>query len=251
MRGLDRSGEPLEAYLYQVADNEQCMREWGHQCVVWQTAYNPVAALELLASGIWQGKGVLGPEAFPARPFLDLLPSYDAPWGIRTRRSARRALGRAAAGLMTTLRPAAACSRYTREMRGASARTTQQAAEILAGLPSPVQAFSGDGSVLPLRIGSRHSELIDAEAAATRARRGLWLVVRSEDHEIELEIARVEPKGAWMARIGLRVLDVRVRPLTRQSPRTRVSETAKVYVLGARSVTAGEHFDGFGRRRQR
>ena len=138
---------------------------------------------------------------------------------------------------------AAACSRYTRDMRGASARMTQQAAEILAGLPSPVQAFSGDGSVLPLRIGSRHSELIDAEAAATRARRGLWLVVRSDDHEIELEIARVEPKGAWMARIGLRVLDVRVRPLTRQSPRTRVSETAQVYVLGARSVTAGEHFD--------
>ena len=88
VRGLDKSGAPLEAYLYQVADNEQCMRDWGHQCVVWQTAYNPVVALELLASGIWQGKGVLGPEAFPARPFLDLLPSYDAPWGIRTRRSA-------------------------------------------------------------------------------------------------------------------------------------------------------------------
>jgi hypothetical protein len=127
-------------------------------------------------------------------------------------------------------------------MRGSSARTTQEAAEILAGLPSPVQAFSGDGSVLPLRIESRHGELIHAEAAATRARRGLWLVVRSEDHEIELEIARVEPKGSWMARLGLRVLDVRVRPLTRQSPRTRVSETAKVYVLGARAVTTGEQF---------
>jgi hypothetical protein len=128
-------------------------------------------------------------------------------------------------------------------MRGSSARTTQQAAEILAGLPSPVQAFSGDGSVLPLRIGSHHGALIQAEAAATRARRGLWLVVRSEEHEIELEIARVEPKGAWMARVGLRVMDVRERPLTRQSPRTRVSETAKVYVLGARAVETGEHFD--------
>lgn len=128
-------------------------------------------------------------------------------------------------------------------MRGASARTTQHAAEILAGLPGPVQAFSGDGSVLPLRIGSRQGELIGAEAAATRARRGLWLVVRTEDHEIELEVATVEPKSAWMARIALRVLDVRVRPLTRQSPRTRVSETARIYVLGARSVTTGEQFD--------
>jgi len=128
-------------------------------------------------------------------------------------------------------------------MRGSSARTTQGAAEILAGLRSPVQAFSGDGSVLPLRIGARHGELIHAEAAATRARRGLWLVVRSEDHEVEMEIARVEPRGAWMARVGLRVLDVRVRPVTRQSPRTRVSETARVYVLGARSVTTGDQFE--------
>ena len=127
-------------------------------------------------------------------------------------------------------------------MRGSSARTTQGAAEILAGLPGPVQAFSGDGSVLPLRIGSRQGELILADAAATRARRGLWLVVRSEDHEIELEIARIQPKGAWMARIALRVLDVRPRPTSRQSPRTQVAETAKVYVLGARSVTTGEQF---------
>ena len=106
-----------------------------------------------------------------------------------------------------------------------------------------MQAFSGDGSVLPLRIGSQHGELLHAEAAATRARRGLWLVIRTEDHEIELEVARLEPKGAWMTRLGLRVLDVRVRPLTRQSPRSRVSETARIYVLGARSVTTGEHFD--------
>ena len=32
--------------------------------VVWQTAVNPVVALELLATGIWSGTGVLGPEAF-------------------------------------------------------------------------------------------------------------------------------------------------------------------------------------------
>ena len=42
------------------------MREYGHQCVVWQTAVNPVVALELLAGGTWSGAGVLGPEAFDA-----------------------------------------------------------------------------------------------------------------------------------------------------------------------------------------
>ena len=29
------------------------MREYGSQAVVWQTALNPVVALELLASGAW------------------------------------------------------------------------------------------------------------------------------------------------------------------------------------------------------
>ena len=58
-------------------------REYGSQAVVWQTAVNPVVALELLATGAWTGSGVLGPEAFPARPFLDLLTAYGSPWGMR------------------------------------------------------------------------------------------------------------------------------------------------------------------------
>jgi saccharopine dehydrogenase-like NADP-dependent oxidoreductase len=59
------------------------MREYGSQAVVWQTAVNPVVALELLATGAWSGTGVLGPEAFDAVPFLDLLNAHGSPWGIR------------------------------------------------------------------------------------------------------------------------------------------------------------------------
>jgi saccharopine dehydrogenase-like NADP-dependent oxidoreductase len=59
------------------------MREYGHQAVVWQTAINPVVALELLATGVWTGSGVLGPEAFDPVPFLDLLTGYGSPWGLR------------------------------------------------------------------------------------------------------------------------------------------------------------------------
>lgn len=82
VRGL-KDGAPREVYLYHVVDNEWSMAEYGCQAVVWQTAINPVVALELLASGAWTGKGVLGPEAFPARPFLDLLTEYGSPWGMR------------------------------------------------------------------------------------------------------------------------------------------------------------------------
>jgi saccharopine dehydrogenase (NAD+, L-lysine forming) len=81
--GTGKDGNPRSTYLYHVVDNEWSMREYGHQCVVWQTAVNPVVALELLAAGTWDGAGVLGPEAFDAVPFLDLLTEYGSPWGQR------------------------------------------------------------------------------------------------------------------------------------------------------------------------
>ncbi len=81
--GRGKDGEPRSTYLYHVVDNAWSMQEYGHQCVVWQTAVNPVVALELLARGEWSGTGVLGPEAFDAVPFLDLLTEYGSPWGQR------------------------------------------------------------------------------------------------------------------------------------------------------------------------
>ena len=53
-------------------------------------ALNPIVALELVASGVWAGTGVLGPEAFDAVPFLDLLATpkpegYGSPWGMEER----------------------------------------------------------------------------------------------------------------------------------------------------------------------
>jgi saccharopine dehydrogenase (NAD+, L-lysine-forming) len=74
--GTGVDGQPRATYLYHVADNERTMREYGSQAVVLQTALNPVVALELLAAGTWSGAGVLGPEAFDAVPFLDLLAEY-------------------------------------------------------------------------------------------------------------------------------------------------------------------------------
>ena len=79
--GKGKDGQPRSTYLYHVVDNEQTMREYGSQAVVWQTAINPVVALELLDRGEWKGTGVLGPEAFPPKPFLELLGEYGSPHG--------------------------------------------------------------------------------------------------------------------------------------------------------------------------
>ena len=83
VKGTGNDGRPREVYLYHVVDNAWSMAEYGSQAVVWQTAINPVVALELLARGTWSGAGVLGPEAFDAVPFLDLLTEYGSPWGMR------------------------------------------------------------------------------------------------------------------------------------------------------------------------
>ncbi|GAA0581053.1 saccharopine dehydrogenase C-terminal domain-containing protein [Paractinoplanes ferrugineus] len=83
VRGLGKDFKPREVYLYHLVDNEWSMREYGSQAVVWQTAVNPVIALELLAAGTWHGTGVLGPEAFDPQPFLDKLIEYGSPWEMR------------------------------------------------------------------------------------------------------------------------------------------------------------------------
>ena len=80
--GRGKDGAPRRTYLYHVVDNEWSMREYASQAVVWQTALNPVVALELIAAGSWAGTGVLGPEAMPPAPFLALLEAYGSPHGV-------------------------------------------------------------------------------------------------------------------------------------------------------------------------
>jgi saccharopine dehydrogenase (NAD+, L-lysine forming) len=86
LTGTGVDGRPREVYLYHVADNADTMARHGAQAVVWQTAINPVVALELLATNVWQGAGVLGPESFDAVPFLDRLRERGEEWHLDERR---------------------------------------------------------------------------------------------------------------------------------------------------------------------
>ncbi len=78
-----KDGQPCELYLYQVADNQECMMKLGCQAVVAQTAFNPVIAMDLLEHGVWKGTGVLGPEAFDPVPFMEKMADYGFPYGIK------------------------------------------------------------------------------------------------------------------------------------------------------------------------
>jgi saccharopine dehydrogenase-like NADP-dependent oxidoreductase len=83
--GTGKEGGAKATYLYHVVDNEESMARDGCQAVVWQTAVCVVAAIELVAEGVWSGAGVLGPEAFDAQPLLDLLADHGSPHGVEER----------------------------------------------------------------------------------------------------------------------------------------------------------------------
>jgi saccharopine dehydrogenase-like NADP-dependent oxidoreductase len=78
-----KDGKPRQVYLYQVADNAECMKAFGCQAVVAQTAFNAVIGMELIQSGSWKGVGVLGPEAFSPEPFMEKMADYGFPYGIK------------------------------------------------------------------------------------------------------------------------------------------------------------------------
>jgi saccharopine dehydrogenase (NAD+, L-lysine forming) len=71
-----KDGRPREVFLYQTTDAQDCWHRFGLGAVAWQTGFNPVIAMELLASSTWSGSGVLGPEAFDPDPYLALLDRY-------------------------------------------------------------------------------------------------------------------------------------------------------------------------------
>lgn len=77
-----KDGKRRQVYLYQSTDNEESMKKYNVQAVSLQTGIGPVIAMELLAKGIWKGKGVLGPEAFDPDPFLALMPDFDFPYNM-------------------------------------------------------------------------------------------------------------------------------------------------------------------------
>jgi saccharopine dehydrogenase-like NADP-dependent oxidoreductase len=80
-----KDGQPREVFLYQKTVGEDCWRDLGLQAVGWQTGFNPVIAMEMLSSGAWSGAGVLGPESFPADPYLAAMTSHGFHWALEER----------------------------------------------------------------------------------------------------------------------------------------------------------------------
>ena len=83
-----KGGTAREIYLYQVADNQECVEKYDQQVVQAQTAFTPVVLWELMAAGKWAGhkgnpeSGVHVPEEFDADDYVALMPAYEFPGGV-------------------------------------------------------------------------------------------------------------------------------------------------------------------------
>ncbi len=83
-----KDGMVREIYLYQIADNAECVAKYGIQVVTAQTAFTPVITLELLGTGKLQGyksnpeAGVHVPEEFSADDYVGLMNAYEFPGGL-------------------------------------------------------------------------------------------------------------------------------------------------------------------------
>ena len=80
-----KDGSAAQVYLYHVVDNPWSMAEYGSQAVVWQTAINPVVALELIDRASGRARACSAPRPSPPQPFLDLLVEYGSPWTCEDR----------------------------------------------------------------------------------------------------------------------------------------------------------------------
>ncbi len=74
-----KDGMERQIYLYQVADNEECVEKLDCQAVVAQTAFVPVLMCELISKGVWKGVGVKVPEQFDPDPFVESMDAYEFP----------------------------------------------------------------------------------------------------------------------------------------------------------------------------
>ena len=78
-----KDGKYRSVYLYQIADNQDCIKKFTTNSVVAQTAVGPVIMMELIAKGIWNDAGAWGPEHFDPDPFVERLAKYEFPAGIK------------------------------------------------------------------------------------------------------------------------------------------------------------------------
>ena len=198
VKGIGKDGNPREVYVYHIVDNAWSMKEFGHQAVVWQTAVMPAVAIELMATGQWFQRGIVGPEALPSEPFLDLLDQHGMEWDwaeYKDRAPAPEAERQSIPAAGTE--PLGRVSGDAGESPRVGERVVERPGERLAG-PRDVERRA----VVDRRADDRQAER-DVHAGVERHqlhRRVPLVVVHHDDRVVAVPVHRLEEHGVGRVR---------------------------------------------------
>lgn len=76
------SGKRVRRFMYQVTSHDEAYEKNGVQGTGWQTGVPAACAGIMLAKGLIPQKGVFAPEQIDPAPFLKLMTTHGAPWGV-------------------------------------------------------------------------------------------------------------------------------------------------------------------------
>ena len=75
-----KDGKPVNYYVYNVCDHQECYKEVGSQAVSYTTGVPAMIGAMLVMTGKWKKLGVYNVEEFDPDPFMDALNKWGLPW---------------------------------------------------------------------------------------------------------------------------------------------------------------------------
>jgi len=75
-----KDGKPVDYYVYNVCDHQECYAEVGSQAISYTTGVPAMIGAMLVMNGAWQKPGVYNVEEFDPDPFMDALNKWGLPW---------------------------------------------------------------------------------------------------------------------------------------------------------------------------
>ena len=75
-----KDGRPVDYYVYNVCDHQECYREVGSQAISYTTGVPAMIGAKMFLEGRWTEKGVHTCEEFDPDPFMDELNRQGLPW---------------------------------------------------------------------------------------------------------------------------------------------------------------------------
>jgi saccharopine dehydrogenase (NAD+, L-lysine-forming) len=75
-----KNGKPVNYYVYNICNHEECFREVGSQAISYTTGVPAMIGAMLMLKNVWRGEGVFNMEQFDPDPFMEALNKWGLPW---------------------------------------------------------------------------------------------------------------------------------------------------------------------------